>query len=109
MSRGVYEGHLLKNKNAPNAEQMLQAGGHNLFGTDAQEVGSKQRTIEDTFAVVGHLRLAKVRPVALELLGQTDTEYPPGSGIPQWTLTKPLLWKAAAFVEPGGVYSGNYQ
>jgi hypothetical protein len=34
--------------------------------------------------------------------------YPPGSGIPQWKLVRPLNFRTAAKIGPGALYSGNY-
>ena len=112
MSGGIAQGHLQRNlpadQRGPNAEQSLKAAGYNLTGTSYQAKGMKQKTIEDTFRLQGWQRLAKVRPVAAEF-GDADTpDYPPGTGIPQWTLTHPLRWVAAAFVGPGEMYQGNY-
>jgi hypothetical protein len=108
MSGGRIQGHLPQNQYAPTAEQRLQRGGFNLTGTNYQAEGLKQKTIREVFRVSGPDRLAKVRPVAREHGDRDIPDYPPGSGIPQWTLTRELVWVAAAFIAPGQMYKGNY-
>jgi hypothetical protein len=108
MSGGIEAGHLPQNRSGPTAEDRLRSGGFNLSGSAQQTIGLKQKTIETVFRLIGAERLAKVRPVA-QAHGDPDSpDYPPGSGIPQWTLTEPLVWVAAAFVAPGQTYQGNY-
>ena len=85
-----------------NAEERLRAEGYNLSGTSYQRKGIKHMLVEEVFRLVGADRLAKIRPVR-------RGDYPPGSGIPQWALTEPLPFVAAAFVGPGETYDGNYQ
>lgn len=76
---------------------------------DGYDLPRMKRTIlNDVFRLTGAERLAKVRPVAREHGDPTIPDYPPGLGIPQWTLTTPLRWVAAAFMAPGKVYDGNY-
>lgn len=108
LSGGIVEGHLEQNKGNPNAEQMLLAQGANLTGASYQKTGLKQKTIRDVFRLSGAERLAKVRPVAREHGDPDIPDYPAGAGIPQWTLTQPLRWVAAAYVAPGKMYDGNY-
>jgi hypothetical protein len=108
MSGGIVEGHLPQNQGNPTAEARLVAGGFNLTGTSYQTDGLKQKTIREVFELAGPNRLAKVRPVAAAHGDPDIPDYPPGLGIPQWTLTTPLPWVAAAFVGPGQVYDGNY-
>ena len=109
MSGGIAQGHRPEHANDPNAENLLKAGGYNLTGTATQKEGMKHRTLRDTFTLSGHLRLAKLRPVARAHGDPDVADYPPGSGIPQWELVAPLPFVAAAFVAPGGAYDGMYQ
>jgi len=108
MSGGIVQGHLPQNRGGKTAEDRLRTESYNLTGQSYQKQGMKQNTIADVFRLYGHERLAKVRPVA-RAHGDADiSDYPPGSGIPQWTLTRPLVWVAAAFIEPSMAYLGNY-
>jgi hypothetical protein len=52
--------------------------------------------IKSKFTVSGSDRLAKILPFA------DGSSYPPGSGIPQWRLTKKLPCIVAAVIEAGG-------
>jgi hypothetical protein len=95
-SGGVVQGHL----NPPDkrtAEDRLRESGVDVLR-------SKQKVIREVFRLHGPNRLAKVIPV------RTGTEYPPGSGIPQWTLVRgrEKRFEVAAFVAPGQLYNGNY-
>jgi hypothetical protein len=101
MSRGIEQGHLPQNRWAPTAEDRLGRAGNDLKAM-------KQKTLAEMFRLSGHERLAKVRPVAREHGDPDVADYPPGTGIPQWTLTKPLVWVAAAYIGPGQTYLGNY-
>ncbi|MCX7889744.1 MAG: hypothetical protein N2422_08470 [Rhodobacteraceae bacterium] len=97
MSGGVAQGHLPQPPDPRTAEARLGAEGFDLGRI-------KAGLIRDTFRLAGPDRLAKVVPVA----GETgEADYPPGSGIPQWTLTRPLAWSVAAFVAPGRVWMGE--
>lgn len=98
MSGGVAQGHLPTPPDPRNAEQRLKGGGHDLSRI-------KAGLIADTFKLRGPDRLAKVIP-ARAAFG--DMDYPPGSGIPQWTLIREKRFRVAAFVEPGKTYQGNY-
>lgn len=109
MSGGIIQGHLPQNRNGKTAEDRLREGGYNLDGNPAQSKGLKEKVIADVFRLSGPNRLAKVRPVAREHGDPDIPDYPQGSGIPQWTLVRPLRWIAAAFVAPGQQYEGMYQ
>lgn len=98
MSGGVAQGHLASPPDPRNAEQKLAADGVDM-------VKVKGNLLRDVFRLSGPERLAKVIPARGEF-GEND--YPPGSGIPQWTLTKPLQFKVAAFMGPREDYQGNY-
>lgn len=108
MSGGREQGHLPQYSSGPTAEDRLKSGGFNLTGSEHQQRGLKQKTIAEVFRLSGPERLAKVRPVAREHGDPDVPDYPPGAGIPQWTLTQSLIWVAAAFVAPGQTYLGNY-
>lgn len=98
MSGGVSQGHLASPPDPRNAEQRLAGDGVDL-------VQVKSKLIANTFQLSGPDRLAKVIPVRGE---SGESDYPPGSGIPQWTLTKALQFKVAAFIGPRDVYKGMY-
>ena len=112
MSGGIEQGHLPgyrdNAKLHPNAEQRLSRGDFNLLGTSYEAKGMKQKTVDEKFTSRGATRIAKVRPVAKEWKDKNIPDYPPGEGIPQFTLTCPLLWVAAAFIRPGEKYVGTY-
>lgn len=109
MSGGIAQGHLPENRGGPTAESILRSAGVNLTGATYQKQGKKHDTIANVFRLSGPERLAKVRPVAREHGDPDIADYPPGIGIPQWTLIQPLRWIAAAFVAPGRKYEGTYQ
>ena len=98
MSGGVPMGHLKSPPDPRNSEQRLRDDGHDLRKF-------KKSLIEGTFSLHGPDRLAKVIPVAGEF-GAND--YPPGSGIPQWTLIKDLPFRFIGTVNSGEKYLGNY-
>lgn len=91
-------GHLKNPTDPRNAEQRLLDDGYNV-------PAMKDRLISEVFALDGPDRLAKVEPVRDEF-GEND--YPAGSGVPQWTLSKPKQFKVAAFIKAGQTYLGNY-
>lgn len=101
MSGGIEQGHKPENAGNPTAEDRLRQGGYDLARL-------KDRIIRETFQLAGPDRLAKVRPIAREHGEEGVPDYPQGSGVPQWTLTVALPWVAAAFVGPGGTYTGMY-
>ena len=100
LSGGVTQGHLPRPPDSRTAEQRLRDGGFDLTRI-------KQNLIRDVFTLAGPNRLAKAIPVRGEF-GADD--YPPGSGIAQWTLLPghEKRFKVAAFIGPGQVYSGMY-
>ncbi|QZH74961.1 MAG: hypothetical protein JY451_15170 [Erythrobacter sp.] len=100
MSGGVAQGHLPNPPDPRNSEQWLRDNNFDLPRL-------KQKIIREVFAYTGHERLAKVVPLAGEF-GEDD--YPPGSGIPQWTIVRPkgVQFRVAAEIGPGMVYLGNY-
>ena len=97
MSGGVPGGHL----NPPDgiaADQRLRRDGFDMAIL-------RRRVIANIFRLSGPDRLAKVLPVDGE---SGPMPYPPGSGIPQWKLVRPLNFRTAAKIGPGALYSGNY-
>lgn len=108
LSGGVEQGHLPGNAGGPHAEERLRRDGF-----DVEKL--KLRVLNEVFTLSGERRLAKILPLAPEGPVQADRrdakepEYPPGSGIPQWRLHRPLPWHAVAKLAPGGSYRGSYE
>ena len=96
-SGGVVQGHLSSPPDKRTAEERVRKSGVDV-------IRSKQKVIREVFTLQGPHRLAKVIPV------RYGTDYPPGSGIPQWELRegREKRFKVAALVGPGQVYNGNY-
>lgn len=90
MSGGVIEGHKDENRGGKTAEVRLRDGNFDLEKL-------KAKTIADVFAVSGSNRLVKVVPRDPPS-GRKD--YPPGSGVPQWELIKPLPFKVLSVMGP---------
>ena len=79
----------------------IPTGGHEDAEASLKTAGFDIRklklfVIKKEFSVSGPKRLVKVLPVA------GGSAYPPGSGIPQWRLTKKLSFSVGAVVPPGG-------
>ncbi len=98
MSGGVEQGHLPDPPDPRTAERRLGDDGFNVSGI-------KKKLVDEIFRVNGPGRLCKVVPIA-DPFG--DSDYPPGSGIPQWILTRELPFRVAAVVGPRQTYSGTY-
>lgn len=98
MSGGVARGHLPKPPDPRNSEQRLNDDGFDLARI-------KSGLITRTFQLRGPERLAKVIPKSGEF---GDNDYPPGSGIPQWTLVAPKRFIIREFIDPGKMYMGDY-
>lgn len=65
----------------------------------------KEIVMKETFTLIGHKRLVKVIANKPHNAGMdNDTQYPPGSGIPQWKLTSSLPARIAGVVLPGKFY-----
>lgn len=68
----------------------------------------KKRLASSQWALWGQDRLVKVIPVQGQNAGLSDDEnYPPGSGIQQWKLIKPIKFTVESFVAgyPGGTFT----
>lgn len=89
-SGGVVEGHLEDTKDRRTAEIRLKDG---LY--DVEKL--KDAIIRNTFAVSGSKRLVKIVPREPPS-GKKD--YPPGSGVPQWELTKKLPFVVIGVMDP---------
>ena len=118
-SDGIPEGHRPEHANDPNAEMRVRQRDAEIrrlgemfdipWMKDGYK-GNKRHMVQDVFSLMGSERLAKAVPVAPDTVGDPDDPvYPPGTGFPQWMLTVPLPFVAAAFVGPGEVYEGNYE
>jgi len=93
MSGGISQGHLKNPIDKRTAEQRLKADEFDV-------VKLKEMIIKDTFAISGAKRLVKIIPNK-KPAGNKD--FPPGTGIPQWELVKPMKFKVAAVILPDGV------
>ena len=107
MSGGRVEGHQPWGASGPTAEERLRQDGANLYGNSLVSKGLKARTMANQFFISGPHRLGKVRPVAPPDKIKDEPDYPPGDGVPQWKLVRPLWWVSAAFVPPGGIFTGQ--
>lgn len=98
MSGGVERGHNPARSDGRTAEDRLRGSGADLMRL-------KERTVREVFAISGSERLAKVVPND-PATGEND--YPPGTGIPQWQLTRELVFHLAAKLGLNEVYQGDY-
>lgn len=100
MSGGVSQGHLPMPPDRRNAEEFLKEEGYDVPRL-------KRDVITTVFKYSGSDRLCKVIPTAGEF-GEND--YPPGSGIPQWTILKnrEKWFQVAAVIGPNETYLGDY-
>ena len=98
---------VLKTGVGPTTHAAMKTAGMNLDGSPAVSMGMRARTIAEKFSLSGPRRIAKVRPVAAPAEEPGVPDYPPGMGIPQYTLVRPLWWVAAAFVRPGEAFQGT--
>jgi hypothetical protein len=72
------------------------------LGSSEAVARRKADHIANFLTLSGSDRLAKVRPVA------RPTDYPPGTGIYQCNIPRPILCVVAKFVGPGETYQGMY-
>ncbi len=101
-------GHVPGQDKTHTAERRLHDRGVNLYGNSQESKGLKQRYIDGQFSLSGALRLAKISPMRCAEKIPNQTDYPPGDGVVQWELQKPLIWRVAACVRPGQMYIGDY-
>lgn len=100
MSDGVAQGHLPNPPDPRNSERWLSDNNYDIPRL-------KQKVAREVFKYAGPERLAKAVPNAGEF-GEND--YPPGSGIPQWSIPRPkeIRFRVAALIGPGQAYLGDY-
>lgn len=94
MSGGIPQGHL-DPQGGLTAEERLRLARYDVHGL-------KRKTIRDVFTLIGHKRLAKLVPI------RKATDFPPGTGLPQWRLINALSFRVAAHIQPGKLYTGSY-
>src|SRR5271166_2098752 len=100
MSGGIQMGHL--NPGGLNAEQRLRQDGYDVSRLKAMRIA-------DTLRIAGPERLAKVIPNDPDGgPGPVPIPYPPGSGVPQWELVRPMIFRVVSMIGPGQMYLGNY-
>ena len=73
--------------------------------SDAQLRAYKQKMIGTKLVIVGHERLAKLIPSTLHTVGE---DYPPGTGIFQVKIVRPLRFRVKASITPGQKWLGDY-
>jgi len=93
MSGGISKGHLKNPIDKRTAEQKLEDDNYDV-------VKLKEAVIKNVFVISGAKRLVKIIP---NKKPSGTKDYPPGAGIPQWELIKPLKFKVAAVILPDGV------
>lgn len=92
MSGGIAKGHLKNPLDKRTAEQKLEDDEYDV-------VKLKEAIIKTVFTISGTKRLVKIIP---NRKPSGNKDYPPGAGIPQWELVKPLKFKVAAVILPDG-------
>lgn len=92
MSGGIAKGHLKNPLDKRTAEQRLEDDNYDV-------VKLKEQIIKNVFAISGVKRLVKIIP---NKKPSGNKDYPPGSGIPQWELVKPMKFKVAGVILPEG-------
>jgi hypothetical protein len=83
-------------------ESLLRA---ELGWSDAQLAAHKQKMIGTKIVIAGHERLAKLVPQTSHTPGD---EYPPGKGIFQVKIVRPLPFRVKADIAPGQKWLGDY-
>jgi len=73
--------------------------------SDAQLRAHKQKMIGVKLVIGGYERLAKLIPATPHTAGE---DYPPGSGIFQVKIVRPLRFRVKATVAPGHKWLGDY-
>jgi len=68
----------------------------------------QQKDLAGSFVLTGSQRIVKVVPHMPHMAGiPDDVQYPPGTGVPQWILTKEKQFLVAAVIGRGGTYAGG--
>jgi len=78
-----------------------QYGNLNKPANDQEKQGylNRKRSVISQWQLFGASRLVKVIPMTGHSLNMSDDyQYPPGSGIPQWKVIKPVLCRGICFV-----------
>ena len=103
-SDGAVQGHKLAaaDRDPYRMESLLKS---ELGWSDLQLRTHKQKMIGTTIVINGHERLAKLVPVTGHTLGE---EYPPGKGIFQVKVVRPLAFRVKAIIAPGQKWLGDY-
>ena len=103
-SDGTLQGHKLppSDRDPYRMESLLKS--ENGW-TDVQLRAYKQKMIGTKLVVAGHERLAKLIPATLHMAGE---EYPPGSGIFQVKIVRPLRFRVKASIAPGEKWLGDF-
>ena len=103
-SDGAVQGHKLApaDRDPFRMESLLRT---EMGWTDAQIRAYKQRMIGTKIVISGHERLAKLDPVTPH---SASEEYPPGKGIFQVRVVRPLSFKLKANIAPGARWLGDY-
>jgi hypothetical protein len=73
--------------------------------SDLQLRAYKQKMIGTKLVISGHERLAKIDPLTPPT---ADEQYPPGEGIFQVKIVRPLRFREKDTVSPGQTWRGNY-
>jgi hypothetical protein len=75
--------------------------------SERQAILARKKSVIARWELYGSERLIKVVPMIGHSLNMIDNyQYPPGSGIPQWKITKPVLCRGICFVKeyPNGKF-----
>ena len=103
-SDGAVQGHKLApaERDPYRMESLLKS---ELGWSDAQLRAHKQKLIGTKMVISGHERLAKLVPATGHSPGE---EYPPGKGIFQVKVIRPLPFRVKANIPPGQKWLGDY-
>lgn len=103
-SDGTVQGHKLApaDRDPYRMESLLKA---ELGWSDLQLRTHKRKMIGTKLVISGRERLAKVIPVTAHTAGE---EYPPGKGIFQLKVVRPLRFRVKASIAPGQKWLGDY-
>ena len=79
----------------------------NMEATKGLDINKLKNMVrKETFTVSGINRLVKILPnIPHQLHMSNDEQYPPGTGVPQWKLTKMIVAKIISVVPEGRMYS----